>query len=398
VCAALALDLRESQRVSVTELHAGSVIATVEVAPAPQGKRTSDEYAEAIVAQANDAQSQLRQRLPALRSGRLLPSPSDFALMGNIPAGGVFASEEESLALVRFCQTEPSAASLAHFSKDTATNKPKHRHLRRVYEAIHELKLELDKTSKELLSSHSRSPQIPLVGQEGQEEISKELEDVKAELSHAKSINVSNASKISSLQTDVQACESKLENLKLQLLRANQRMQKMQALHEEELAKRDHQMQESLKAREQNHKRPLDNHKVPLDKDALPLDPSAFAPGIGEALEDGAAAQEQSLPPGWQMEVNDGKMLYVNHQDKIYSWVRPAPGENQETYPPLPESGHPSGRAEASRAAPGVEAAAENDLALWDRVEIHSLRADHEVSLSVTLSLSLPFLFLRLCV
>jgi hypothetical protein len=306
--------------------------------------------------------------------------------MGNIPAGGVFASEEESLALVRFCQTEPSAASLEHFSKDTATNKPKHRHLRRVYEAIHELKMELDKTSKELLSSHSRSSQIPLVGQEGQEEISKELEDVKAELSHAKNINVSNASKISSLQTDVQVCESKLENLKLQLLRANQRMQKMQALHEEELAKRDHQMQESLKAREQNHKPPLDS--------------SAFAPVIGEAVEDGPAAQEEGLPPGWQMEVNDGKILYVNHQDKIFSWVRPAPGENQATYPPLPESGHPSGRAEAARVeAPGVEAAAENDLALWDRVEIHSLRADHEVSLSVSLSLSPPLpLFLSLCV
>ena len=330
----------------MTELHVGSVIATVEVDPSTQGKCTSDEYAAAIVAQANDAQSQLRQRLPALRSGRLLPSPSDFV----IPAGGVFASEEESLALVRFCQTEPSAASLAHFSKDTATNMPKHRHLRRVYEAIHELKMELNKTSKELLSSHMRSPQIPLVGQK----ISKELEDVKAELLHAKSINVSSASKISSLQTDVQVCERKLENAKQQLLRANERMQKM----EEELAQRDHEPQESFKAREQNLKRP-------------------------EAVEHGAAAQEEGLPLGWQMEVNDGKILYVNHMDKTFSWVRPVTGDNQETYPQLSESG----RAEAARAeAPAVEAVAENELALWDRVEIHSLRADPEVSLSLSLS------------
>jgi hypothetical protein len=90
VCAALALGNEERGRLRITDLHPGSVVATVEIAPGAPGKPPADMLAQALAGQAADATSPLRQRVPTAVGARVLPAPAGYGATGNAPSGGVF--------------------------------------------------------------------------------------------------------------------------------------------------------------------------------------------------------------------------------------------------------------------------------------------------------------------
>eukprot|EP00802_Teleaulax_amphioxeia_P004768 Tamp_04772.p2 GENE.Tamp_04772~~Tamp_04772.p2 ORF type:complete len:431 (-),score=79.22 Tamp_04772:581-1873(-) len=232
------------------------------------------------------------------------------------------------------------------------------------------------------------------------------LEETKGELSHAKSVNVSNASKISALQTDVEGLVKERENVRLQLLRANERIQQMDIQHTEELAAREKQFQEYLDAREQNLRRHLDSSVFAPVVGAVGAPqqrPGGGGGGDGERSEATVLAQqtgqeEEVLPQGWQKEIYDGNVLYVNHAEKSFSWVPPvaqadssAPGAQPTAA--LPFAGAPAFKAEGQQMQARMEGdqmemghagqaapADEDGLAVGDLVEIHSLRGAPELN------------------
>lgn len=263
VCAALSMRDEDRGRLRVVELHPGSIVATLEISPGAPGTASAEELAQELAAQAAEMHSPLRQRLPSAVSARVLPSPKDYSATGNAPSGGVF--ETESSELVRFCQTEPSTASLAFFGHDAATDKPKPRHVVRVYEAVHQLKLELDKTSRELQRQrgvnkaleHTQPQSVDTAGAEKQDRdrrltvsqptneqptvplapadtvLAIELDQVREQLIKEKETSERRAASISALTADMQGLVKERENIRRQLTKSDEAYRRLQAAHAE---------------------------------------------------------------------------------------------------------------------------------------------------------------------
>jgi hypothetical protein len=173
----------------------------------------------------------------------------------------------ESHDLVRFCQTEPSAASLAFFGKDPTSDNPKPRHVMRVYEAVHELKVELDKTSRELQrqravnkslkdkktapttatdaekrqvvergietgSGQRGLPTVPLAPADA--ELGRELEALKEQLAQERAINERQAAGMAALNSDMEGLVKERENIRRQLTRSEEALKRLQAAHNEQ--------------------------------------------------------------------------------------------------------------------------------------------------------------------